>query len=66
MLVFFSSKEEIDMDKAISYLPEKEECELFNNVRDTEVGEPYLFGKGIYMYMFYCLCDVKDIYKDMS
>ena len=30
---------------------------------DPEVGEPYMFVKGIYLSVFYCLCYVKDIYN---
>ena len=24
-----------------------------------------MFGKGMYLYVFYCLCYVKDVYTDM-
>ena len=54
--MFLSPKEEFDTDEAISHYPEKEQGELLTIVGDTEVGEPYMFGKGIYLSVFYCLC----------
>ena len=30
-------------------------------VGGPEVGEPCMFGKGMYSCVFYCLCYVKDI-----
>ena len=53
------------MDEAISHSPEKEQGELLTIVGDTEVGEPYIFRKGIYFSFFYFLCYVKDIYTYM-
>ena len=50
------------MDEPISHLPEKEQGEWLNIVGDPEVGEPCMFGKGIYLYVFYCLCYAKDRY----
>ena len=44
------------MDEPISHLPEKQQVELLTINGDTEVGEPCMFGKGIYLSMFYCLC----------
>ena len=38
LLVFLSYKEEVDMDKPILHLPEKEQDELLTIDRDTEVG----------------------------
>ena len=38
LLVFLSSKEEVDMDEPISHLPEKEEGELLTINGDPEVG----------------------------
>ena len=35
-------------------------------VGDPEVGEPYMFGKGMCLYVFYCLCYEMDIFTDMS
>ena len=35
-------------------------------IGDPEVGEPDMFGKGVYLSMFYCLCYSKDISTDMS
>ena len=61
LLVFLSSKEEVEMDEAISYSPEKEQGELLTIIRDPEVGEPCMFGKSMYLSVFYCLCYVNDI-----
>ena len=33
---------------------------------DPEVGEPFMFVKGMYFYMFYCLCYVNDVPTDIS
>ena len=33
---------------------------------DPEVGEPCIFGKGMYLSVFYCLCYVTDRSTDMS
>ena len=38
LLVFLSSKEEVNMDEAISHSPEKEQGELLTIVEDPEVG----------------------------
>ena len=38
LLVFLSSKEEVEMDEAISYSPEKEQGELLTIFGDAEVG----------------------------
>ena len=54
------------MDEPISHLPEKEEGELLTINRDPEVGEPCMFGKGMYLSVFYFLCYAKDISTDMS
>ena len=35
-------------------------------VRDPEVGEPCMFGKGIYLFVFYCLCYEMDVSTDIS
>ena len=60
-IVLLSSKEKIDMDEPISHLPEKEQGGFLTINGDPEVGEPCMFGKGVYLSMFYCLCYVKDI-----
>ena len=65
-LVFLSSKEEVDIDEAISHSPEKKQGELLNIVRDSEVVKPCMFGKVMYMSVLFCLCCVKDIPTDMS
>ena len=54
-LVFLSSKENFEMDEPLSHSPKKEQGELLTIVGDTEVGEPCIFGKGIYLSLFYCL-----------
>ena len=64
-LVYLSLKEEVDMDEPISHLPEKEEGVLLTINGDTEVGEPCMFVKGMYLYLFYCLCYYTDISTDM-
>ena len=33
---------------------------------DTEVIEPCMFGKYMYLFVFYCLCYAKDISTHMS
>ena len=53
------------MDEEISHSPEKP-GELLNIVGDLEVGEPCMFGKCMYLSVFYCLCYVNDISTDMS
>ena len=65
-LVLLSSKEEVYMDETISHSPEKQQGELLTIVGDPEVGEPCMFEKGMYLYVFYCLCYVKDISTYMS
>ena len=64
--MFLSSKVEVDIDEAISRSPEKKQGELLNIVRDSEVVKPCMFGKFMYMSVFFCLCRVKDIPTDMS
>ena len=54
------------MEEPISYLPEKEEGVLLIINGDTEVGEPCMFVKVVYLYLFYCLCYDTDISTDMS
>ena len=64
-LVYLSSKEEVEMEEPISHLPEKEQGGLLTIKGDPEVGENYMFVKGIYFYVFYCLCYYTDRYIDM-
>ena len=66
LLVYLSLKEEVDMEEPISHLPEKEEGGLLTINGDPDVGEPCMFGKGIYLSVFYCLCYVTDIFTYMS
>ena len=54
LLVILSSKEEVDRDETTSDSPKKEQGKLLNIVGDTEVGEPCMFGKGMYLSVFYC------------
>ena len=54
------------MDEAISHSPEKEQGELLTIVGDTEVGEPCMSVKGMYLSLFYCLCYEMDIFTYMS
>ena len=64
-LVFLSLKEGVEMDEPIPYLPKKEQGGFLTINGDPEVVEPCIFLKGVYFYLFYCLCYVTDIYKDM-
>ena len=66
LFVVLSSKEGIDMDEAILYSPKKEQGELLNIVGDPEVGEPFMFEKGVYFYIAYYLCSVKYIHINIS
>ena len=49
------------MDEEISHFPKKKQGELLTIVADTEVVEPYIFGKVMYLYVFYYLCYDMDI-----
>ena len=49
------------MDDPISNSPEKEQSELLTIVGDIEVGEPYMFGNGMY-FMSFIVCATKLIY----
>ena len=62
----FILKEEVDMDDEISHSPEKQQGELLTIVGDPEVGEPCMFGKNIYLSVFYCLCYEMDISTYLS
>ena len=54
------------MDEPLSHFPKKEQGELLTIVGDPEVGEPCMFGNGMYLSVFYCLCCEMDVYTDMS
>ena len=53
------------MDDPIPKLPEKEQGEFLTIDGYPDVKKPCIFEKGIYFYLFYCLCYVKDISTDM-
>ena len=61
LLMFLSSKDEVDMDEPLSNSPEKEQGELLIIYGDPEVREPCMFQRGMYFSVFYCLCYVKEI-----
>ena len=46
--------------------PKNKQGKLLTINGDPEVGEPCMFGKGMYLSVFYCLCYVTDISTDMS
>ena len=54
------------MDEALSHSPKKYKGTFSTTVGNPEVGEPYMFGKGMCLYVFYCLCYEMDISTDMS
>ena len=58
--MFLSLKEVFDMYKTISH-SNKIKIELLTIVGYNEVREPCIFGKGVYLFVFYCLCYEKDI-----
>ena len=64
--MYLSEKAEVEMEKSISHLPEKEEGVLLTINGDPEVGEPCMFVKVIYLSVFYWLCYDTDISTDMS
>ena len=64
-LLFLILKEGVEMDEPRSHYPKKQQSELLTIVGDPEVGEHCMFGKGMYLYVFYCLCYEMDIYTDM-
>ena len=53
------------MEGPISHLPLKEQSECLTIVGYPEIGEPCVFGKGMYLHVFYFLCYVTDISTDM-
>ena len=54
------------MEELISHLPKKEQDNFLTINGDPGVGEPCMFVKVIYLYVFYCLCYDIDISTDMS
>ena len=54
------------MDEPLSHSNEKEQGELLTIDGYPEVGETSMFGKGIYLSVFYCLCYEMYISTDMS
>ena len=66
LIVFLYSKEEVEMDGPLSNSPQKKQGELLIIDGNNEVGEPWMFGRGMYLSVFYCLFYVTDISKDMS
>ena len=64
LLVFLISKKEVEMDEPLSNYPEKEQGELLIIDGNHEVGEPCMFGRGMYLYMIYFLCYVEEMSKD--
>ena len=54
------------MNELISHLPEKEQGKFLTINGDPEVEEPCMFGKVMYLYVFYCLCYAKDRSTYMS
>ena len=49
------------MEEPISHLPKKEQGGLLAIVGYPEVGEPFIFGKGIHLYVLY-FCVMIRIY----
>ena len=65
-LVYFSEKEEVEMEDSITLPPEIEEGVPLTINGDPPGGETCMFVKGIYFYVFYCLCYDTDITTYMS
>ena len=65
-LVFLCSKEKAEIDEPLSNSPKKQQGELLIIDWNPEVGENWIFGRGIYLYVFYCSCYVKDMSTDLS
>ena len=45
---------------------QKKQGELLTFVGNPEVVEPYMFGKDLFLSVFYCLCHEMDIYTCCS
>ena len=54
------------MFEPLTHSTEKEQGKLLTIVGGPEVEEPFMFGKYVYLFVFYCLCYVKDISTYMS
>ena len=54
------------MDEPLSNSPEKYQGVLLTIDGDPEVGEPCMFGKYMFLFVFYCLCYEMEISKNMS
>ena len=54
--MFLISKEEVEMCEPLSRSTEKEQGELLTFVWDTEIGETFMFGNGVYLSVFNFLC----------
>ena len=50
-VLFLISKEEVNMDEPISNSTKKGQGKLLIIDGDHEVGEPCMFGKGMYLYV---------------
>ena len=65
-LVFLIPKEEVEMDEPLSNSPKKEQGKLLIIDGNSDFGEPCMFGRGMYLYVIYCLCYIKEISPDLS
>ena len=54
------------MNETLSHSTKKQQGALLTIVVNTEVGEPCMFGKGIYLSEFYCPCYEIYIPPDIS
>ena len=54
------------MDGPLSNSTKKQQGKLLIIDGNPEVGETCMFGRVIYLYVFYCLCYFKDTSTDMS
>ena len=44
------------MDDTLCHSPKKEQGALLTIDGDPEAGKPFMFRKGMYLSVFYCLC----------
>ena len=54
------------MEEPISHLPKKQQGGFLTIHGDPEVGEPCMFGKGMYLSVFHCLCYDMGIFTYIS
>ena len=54
------------MEDPLSHSLKKEKGGFFTIVGDPNIRELCMFGKGVYLYVFYCFCSEMDVYTDMS